>query len=118
MRFEHFDQAVRALPGVVFDVKWGAERTFCVGGKMFVLAGVLGQDEPRYLFKASDLAFEMLVESGAAAPAPYLGRAKWVQMVAPDSLSDSELMAYVAQAHALIAAKLTRKVRVALGLSA
>jgi predicted DNA-binding protein (MmcQ/YjbR family) len=118
MRFEAFDKAIRALPGVTLDVKWETHRCFCVGEKMFVMAGDLGEEEPRYLFKASDLAFEMLVESGAAAPAPYLGRAKWVRMTAPDSLSDEDLIAYATQAHALIAAKLTKKQRAALGIGA
>jgi len=116
MRFDAFDTAVRKLPGVVFDVKWGSDRTYCIGGKMFVVAGDLGKDEPRYVFKASDLGFEMLVDSGACTPAPYLGRSKWVQMAAPDSLSDEDLMAYIAQSHALVAAKLTKKQRAELGI--
>ena len=117
MRFEVFDKAVLALPGAEMDIKWGADRTYCVGGKMFAFAGPVGEDEPRYMFKASDLAFEMLVESGAAQPAPYLARAKWVLMTAPDSLGDDDLLAYVRQAHALVAAKLTRKVRAELGIA-
>jgi predicted DNA-binding protein (MmcQ/YjbR family) len=116
MMFDAFDQAIRASPGVALDIKWGVDRTYCVGGKMFVMAGALGQDEPRYMFKASDVAFEILTGSGAAAAAPYLGRAKWVMMSAPDSLSDDEVLAYARQAHALIAAKLTKRVRAELGI--
>ena len=64
------------------------------------------------MFKASELGFEMLVETeGAAAPAPYLGWAKWVIMTAPDSLEDADLLACVKQAHALVAAKLPKQVR-------
>lgn len=116
MKFEAFDQAMRALPGVTFDVKWGSDRTYCVGDKMFAMAGSLGDEEPRYMFKASEVAFEILVESGAATPAPYLGRAKWVVMTAQDSLADSEILAYAAQAHAIIAGKLPKRVRVGLGI--
>ena len=116
MKFDAFDRWVRTLPGVSFDVKWETHRTYCVGDKMFVMAGDLGEAAPRYLFKASDLAFEMLTESGAAEPAPYLGRAKWVRLCAPDSLSAPDLKAYVEQAHGLIAAKLTKKQRKALGI--
>lgn len=117
MRFEAFDKAMLALPGVIMDIKWDTHRCFCVGDKMFVMAGDLGQAEPRYMFKASELGFEMLVESGAAAPAPYLGRAKWVQMTAPDSMPDEDVIAYATQAYRLIAAKLTRKRRGELGVT-
>jgi len=118
MLFEAFDRWVRTLPGVTFDVKWDVHRTYCIGDKMFVMAGDLGQDAPRYLFKASELGFEMLVQSGAAAPAAYLGRAKWVHLLAPDSLEDEDLKAYVHQAYGLIAAKLPKRQRTALGVGA
>ena len=54
---------------------------------------------------------------GLARPAPYLARAKWVQLTARDALSDTDLKAYLTQAHGLIAAKLTRAARKALGLA-
>lgn len=116
MQFEAFDRLALALPGAVMDIKWGSERTYCVGAKMFALAGHLGDPAPRYFFKASELGFEILVESGAAIPAPYLARAKWVQLTASDALSDAELSAYIAQAHALIVAKLPKKLRMELGV--
>lgn len=117
MRFDDFHKAALTLPGVVLDIKWGVERVYCVGGKMFAVADALGQDEPRYAFKASDLAFEMLTEQGVAIPAPYLASAKWVKLVAYDALPDDDLVAYLGQAHALIAAKLTRKARAELGIA-
>jgi predicted DNA-binding protein (MmcQ/YjbR family) len=116
MRFEAFDRMALALPGAVMDVKWAVDRCYCVGGKMFAFAGHLGDETPRYMFKCSDLSFEMLVESGAAVPAPYLARAKWVQLIAHDALSNDTLASYVAQAHALVAAKLTKKARAEIGL--
>ena len=72
---------------------------------------------PRYTCKASDMAFEMLVEQGIARPAPYLGRAECVQLVASDALSDEDLPAYVAQAHAPVAAELAKKARSGLGIA-
>ena len=116
MKFEAFDEAMRLLPGATLDIKWETRRTYCVGGRIFVLAGSLGDEAPRYVFKASELGFEMLVETGAATPAPYLGRAKWVIMTAPDSLEDADLLAYVTQAHALVAARLPKRVRMGLGI--
>ena len=116
MDAERFHQAAMALPGTTFDIKWGADRIYSVGGKMFAGAGALGDPAPRYGLKCSDLAFEALIEQGLAVPAPYAARFKWVQLVAADALSDAELAAYLAQAHALVAAGLSRRMRLALGV--
>ncbi len=105
------------LPGATFDVKWGQDRIYSVGGKMFAAAGSVGQDRPLYSFKASDMAFELLVEQGLARPAPYAARFKWVQLLANDSLTEDELKAYVVQAHGLIAEALPKKARAALRLA-
>ena len=116
MRFEAFDAMALALPGAVMDVKWAVDRCYCVGGKMFAFAGQLGDETPRYMFKCSDLSFEMLVESGAAVPAPYLARAKWVQLISHDALLDETLASYVVQAHGIIGAKLTKRALAKIGL--
>ena len=58
----------------------------------------------------------MLIEHRLVRPAPYLAPAEWVQLVSNSVLEDAELTAYLAQAHALIMAKLTRKARNELGL--
>ena len=68
------------------------------------------------MFKVSNMAYGMLIEHDLARPAPYLARAKWVQLVGNNALPDAELTAYLAQAHALIVAKLTKKLRSQLGL--
>jgi predicted DNA-binding protein (MmcQ/YjbR family) len=83
---------------------------------MFAVAGSVNEPAPTYGFKASDMGFELLVEQGLARPAPYLARAKWVQLTSPDALPDQELLAYLVQAHALVAAGLTRTKRRELGL--
>lgn len=111
---EAFHSAALALPGVAFDIKWGADRVYSVGGKMFAHAGMEGDPEPKYMFKASDLAFEMLTHQGVAKPAPYLARAKWVQLVGPDALADEELEAYLREAYRIVAGKLPAAVRASL----
>ena len=109
-----FDEVARALPAVTMDIKWGADQVYSVGGKMFAVISV--EQPPCLSFKASDLAFEMLIDTGLAIPAPYMARAKWVQLKTIDALPDADLTAYLKEAHALIAAKLTRKARLELGL--
>ena len=116
MDADRFHQIAMALPGATFDIKWGADRIYSVGGKMFAGAGALGDRAPGYGFMASDVAFEALIEQGLAVPAPYAARFKWVQLTASDALSDAELTAYLAQAHALVAAGLSRKLRTSLGI--
>ena len=117
---EAFHDAALALPGATFDIKWGAEHVYSVGGKMFAAAGLFAaagsEQQLHYNFKASDLAFEMLVEQGVARPAPYLARSKWVQLLSVDALDDEDLKRYLAEAHRIVARGLTKKARAALGL--
>ena len=111
-----FEAACLALPAATLTVQWGESRVFKVGGKMFALVGLdRGEGPPAYNFKASDMAFELLIEQGLARPAPYLQRAKWVRLAGPDVLPDDDLKAYLGQAHALVAARLTRVQQRALG---
>ena len=109
---EAFDRAARALKGATVDVQWGDDQVYKVGGKMFAVLNPAGSAS----FKASDIAFEALTESGPAIPAPYLARAKWVWFADIGPLDNKEVEGWLANAHALIAAKLTKKQRVELGL--
>jgi predicted DNA-binding protein (MmcQ/YjbR family) len=111
-----FDAAALALPGATFDIKWGEDRVYSVGGKMFATAGSIHDPAPRFAFKCSDMGFEMLIEQGFAEPSPYLARAKWVKLVSPDALDDDALVDYLKEAHRIVASKLPRKVRTGLGL--
>jgi predicted DNA-binding protein (MmcQ/YjbR family) len=112
MRIEDFHAFCGSLPGAVMEVLWGADEVYKVGGKMFAATGPGGGVS----FKANDLAFEMLIETGAAKPAPYAARFKWVQMDDTSVISDADLKAYLKEAHALVAGKLPKKLKTALGL--
>ena len=106
------DALARSLPAATMTVQWGVDQVYKVGGKMFAVLGPNGTVS----FKANDVAFEMLSETGAGRPAPYMARAKWVFFDNLAALSDDEWRQYLTTAHALIAAKLTRKARAELGL--
>ncbi|MBR1129058.1 MmcQ/YjbR family DNA-binding protein [Bradyrhizobium iriomotense] len=112
-----FEARCLRLPAVTKVVQWEGTSVFKVGGKMFALGGGFAAGSGGYMFKVSDMAYGMLIEHGLARPAPYLARAKWVQLVSNNALPDAELTAYLMQAHAMIAARLTRKTRKALGLA-
>ena len=103
-----------SLPAATLSIQWGGTHVFKVGGKIFAMAegGVWG-----LTFKVSDMAFELLREQGLARPAPYLQRAKWLQLTGPDALSDEELKAYLTEAYAIVSARLTRRLRAELGLA-
>ncbi len=102
-----------ALPGVTLDHPFGEHHdAYRIGGKMFVMVGEQGGVS----FKVSDIAYEILTETGKARPAPYLARATWVNLPDPDAWDDEELAGHFAIAHRIVAAKLTRKARAELGL--
>lgn len=102
-----------SLPGAVLDYPFGPNAAiYKVGGKMFCGQGI-GEGVS---FKVSDMAYEILTQNGLAQPAPYLARAKWVNLSDAAQWSDDELTAHLRAAYDLIVAKLTRKARAELGL--
>lgn len=112
-----FEATCLRLPAATKVVQWEGTSVFKVGGKMFALSGGFIERSGGFMFKTSTMAYQLLIEQGFARPAPYLARAKWVQLTGNSALSDGELKAYLDHAHALIVAKLTRKSRKALGLA-
>lgn len=103
-----------SLPAVTLDHPFGpGHDAYKIGGRMFALIGAMDG----LSFKVSDIAYAVLTETGRAAPAPYLARAKWVHLNDPADWPDDELTEHLVNAHALIAAKLTRKARTDLGLA-
>jgi len=103
-----------ALPGATLDHPFGDDHdAYRVGGKMFCMVGGMGGIS----FKVSDIAYEVLTETGQALPAPYLARAKWVHLKDPGDWPDDELADHLRTAHGIVAGKLTRKARAELGLA-
>lgn len=102
-----------ALPAATLSVQWGDAQVAKVGGKIFAIVAADGG----LSFKASEIAFEALVESGRARPAPYLARAGWVRVDDLSDLDQDEIAGWLSQAHALVCAKLTRAQRQALDLT-
>lgn len=112
---EGFSTFVTSLPAVTINPQWEA-LVAKVGGKVFCLLG----DDPGYrpgpiVFKVTEIAFGGLVELDGIDQAPYFAKRQWVG-VAPGALEPELLKGYIRQAHALISAKLTRKLRAELGL--
>jgi predicted DNA-binding protein (MmcQ/YjbR family) len=106
-----------ALPAVTEDVKWGADLVHSVGGKMFVIYLLDEQGVASSCgFKVDDDRFLELTQVSGVIPAPYLARAKWVQVKPPHGLVAADLDALIRRSHALVASGLTKKLQRELGL--
>jgi len=119
MSFEDFETFCLGLPAATLVVQWGGTHVYKVGDKVFAMAG-LGSDaiDGSYVFKTSELSFEILVETGVAVRAPYLPRGGWLSLTSRDALPDPDLEAYLTQSHQLVASGLPKALRRSLGLLA
>jgi len=117
VKYAEIEKFCLSLPGATRSLQWGDHHVFKVGDKMFAVLCSPGDKPHTMSFKAGDASFEILTKAKNIVAAPYLARAKWVLMEKLDALSARELKAYLAQAHALVAAGLTKKKRTALGLA-
>ncbi|MDE2014696.1 MAG: MmcQ/YjbR family DNA-binding protein [Alphaproteobacteria bacterium] len=119
MTYEEYNAFCRALPATTYVVQWGGSHVWKVGGKVFAIGG-WENDEPRFTFKVSDIAFEILRAQPGLRPAPYLASRgmTWIQHFAKPGLSDDELRDYIRASHAIVAQGLSKKRRSELGLGA
>lgn len=105
-----FRKHALSLPGAECVEQWGDDQVYKISGKMFAVTDAAFT---KISFKCSDEAFYLLIDSGAAIPAPYLARAKWVRVEA-DGLPDAELCGRIRLAYAIVRSGLTKKVQAAL----
>jgi predicted DNA-binding protein (MmcQ/YjbR family) len=115
--FERQRRLACGLPGATEDVKWGADLVHSVGGKMFCVFLLRDGVARTCSFKVEDERFLELTGVPGVIPAPYLARAKWVQVQEGHALPAPELDALVRRSHALVAARLTKKLQMELGLA-
>ena len=102
-------------PGVTRDTKWGVDRVFSVGGKMFAVMPSDGSEGGRLSCKVADERFLELTDQPGIIPAPYLARAHWISITEPQRFATAELEAFVLDAYTLVRAKLTKKLQAELG---
>ena len=96
------------LPGATENVQWGKDLVFKVGGKMFCCMGT--EPDSKFSFKVEDYRFLELTDQPGVVPAPYLARAKWIQIdPAETDLKLAQIKPLVKRSHALVFAKLTKK---------
>jgi len=97
-----------SLPGATENIQWGDDRVFKIAGKMFACSGL--EENSRYSFKVEDERFLELTDLPGIEPAPYLARARWVQ-VDPETcrLAREDIEALVRRSYELVVAKLPKK---------
>jgi predicted DNA-binding protein (MmcQ/YjbR family) len=102
-----------SLPHTTETVQWGDDLVFKIGGKMYAVTCL----EPAKVwlsFKCGPEDFADLTERPGIIPAPYLARAQWVALEAPDAIPPAELKKLLRHAYDLIFAKLPAKTRTAM----
>jgi len=117
MTYDAITRHLLSLPGAELSIKWGEDHCFVVGGKMFAGMGPKTRGPQGIGFKADEVSFLVLTKKKGITPSKYLARAHWVSLDRCDRLPDKQLKAYLTRAHALVAAKLPRKTRAALGIA-
>lgn len=117
MTRDEFDTYCKAMNSTTHVVQWGGASVWKIGGKIFAICSNWGDGpETKINFKCSDLGYSVLTEMPGIIPAPYLARAKWVQVQSPDAMSDQSIKDHIDAAYDIIAAKLTKAQRATLGI--
>lgn len=117
MTRDEFDAYCASLNATTNVIQWGDASVWKIGGKIFAICSEWGEGKHSKIgFKCSDLAYSVLTEQPGIIPAPYLARAKWVQLQAPDAMTDPEIKKHIEAAYWIIAAKLTKAMRADLGI--
>jgi predicted DNA-binding protein (MmcQ/YjbR family) len=107
MNTEKLRSICLAMPAAQEDIKWGADLVFTVGGKMFCVTSLEGPFKAS--FKVPDESFDSLCSREGIVPAPYMARARWVQVSNEAGFTKGEWEQMIAESHRLVVLKLTKK---------
>lgn len=117
MQIEWVRRHCLSFPHSTEQVQWGNDLVFKIAGKMFAVTPL--EAEAAFVsFKCAPEMFAELIERPGIRPAPYLARNQWVLVEREDALAGAELKALLKQSYDLVLAKLPKKVRGELAVSA
>ena len=93
-------------------VQWGGSDVWKVGAKVFAICG-WNDGRDAFVFKASDITFDVLKNQPGIRPAPYMASRglKWLQHYDLPGLSDDELIHHILQSYRMVASGLSAKKR-------
>lgn len=114
MDLEQIRKHCLSMPHATERVQWGNDLLFCIGNKMFAVAG-LDPNETKLSFKCTPEKFAELVEQEGIIPAPYVARYHWVSLQDLNALPARELKELLKTAYQLVHDKLPLKLRKQLG---
>ena len=117
MKYAEIEKFCLSLPGATLSIQWGSDHVYKVGGKMFAVMGPPEMRPQTLSFKAGDASYDILTKAKNIIPAPYLARAKWVNLQKLDALNIKEMKGYLTRAHAIVASGLTKKKQAELGIA-
>jgi predicted DNA-binding protein (MmcQ/YjbR family) len=118
MTREEFDSYCGALAHTTHVIQWGEASVWKIGGKVFAIGGWSDPGAFAVAFKCSETSFAVLKDLPGLRPAPYLASRglSWVQRTDARTLSDADLLEYLARSYALVGAGLPRRTQRELGL--
>lgn len=99
-----------SLPHATEGLQWGDNLLFRLAGKMFAIVS-LDAVPPTLSLKCDEESFLSLQEIEGIRPAPYLARAKWVQLPSLEALPAAQLQRLLRRAYDIVYAKLPEKTR-------
>lgn len=102
------------LPKVKEDIKWESSLCFCIGEKIFCMMSTT--ENISVCFKCPEEDFNLLCERDGIIPAPYLARNKWVLVQKASALNTNEWKQFIKTSYDLVAAGLSKKLKMELGL--
>ena len=102
------------LSKITEDIKWESSLCFCIGKKIFCMMNTTGNIS--VCFKCAEEDFNLLCERDGIIQAPYLARNKWVLVQKVSALNKNEWEQFIKTSYDLVAAVLSKKLKVELGL--
>ncbi|PMG34776.1 hypothetical protein BCU97_17530 [Vibrio splendidus] len=119
MTYDEFNAFCQSQPATSYVMQWNNSHVWKVGGKVFAIGGWGPNDEPAFIFKASNQNFDFLKEKSGYKPAPYFASRgmKWIQLFESTSERDEELKYYLTESHRIVSLGLTKKKQAELGLN-
>jgi predicted DNA-binding protein (MmcQ/YjbR family) len=98
-----------SFPDATENMQWGEDLCFKVHGKMFTVVDLSKGKQVPICFKCTPEKFQELLEIEGIAPAPYVGRYKWVLLERASILNSEEIESLIQQSYELVVARLPKK---------
>jgi predicted DNA-binding protein (MmcQ/YjbR family) len=92
-----------SFPEATENLQWGDDLCFKIRGKIFTTLALTAVPQ-KVCFKCTPEVFAELIEREDIAPAPYVGRYKWVILHRLDALRGDELEEFIRQSYEMVAA--------------